>query len=84
MKTLLLILFCAFSWHKGSSQEVKPAYAGSVDYAAENFGTYDHPVKGDSVLVFIQGDKLNFILTSKTGKGALIIQRASPREEKRI
>jgi hypothetical protein len=72
MRELLFIMVCVFLSHQGSSQEMKPAYTGRVDYTMGNFGTYDYPEKGDSVLVFIKGDKLNFVVFSVTGRDPLI------------
>ncbi|MEI6815655.1 MAG: hypothetical protein WCL14_03515 [Bacteroidota bacterium] len=56
LHALLLMLFILFFMNIAQAQKnnvLKPAYAGHIDYANGNFGTFNYPQSGDSVIVFI-------------------------------
>lgn len=62
---LLLILISSIS--NGQNHSMKPDYVGHIEYTKGNFGTYNYPIKGDSVIVYIKDSTIDFIILSIEG-----------------
>lgn len=56
-----LMLF-AISLANAQNGGTKPDYVGHIEYTMGNFGTYNYPVKNDSVLVYLKDSTVNFII----------------------
>lgn len=52
---LIILLFLANKNSSGQTfNNLKPSYAGHIEYASGNFGTYNYPMAGDSVVLYLK------------------------------
>lgn len=74
-----LILLCVSLTNAQSG--AKPDYIGHIEYTMGNFGTYNYPVKKDSILVYIKDSTINFIIFPReSGNPRNIEMNASVKE----
>ena len=66
---LLFFLLCTVELFAQGKLLGKPSYAGVVEFAGGGFGGYNYPVKGDSVLVYTDYEKIDFRVFSAKDKG---------------
>ena len=65
-KTLLFFLLVLINAISHAQKEASmPMYAGHIEYTKGNFGTYNYPVKGDSILVYLKDSAINFLIFNK-------------------
>ncbi|HXC04506.1 MAG TPA: hypothetical protein VNZ86_07115 [Bacteroidia bacterium] len=55
-----LFLMLIANAYRAQQQPSKPAYAGHLDYVNGNFGTYNYPVKADSIVVYVHDSTISF------------------------
>ena len=48
----ILFLLIIFNPLLQAQKNTKPAYGGRVEFTQGNFGSFDYPIIGDSVIVF--------------------------------
>jgi hypothetical protein len=66
LKVIIVLLFIS-SVTIAQNHPAKPDYVGHIEYTKGNFGTYNYPVKGDSILVYLKDSSVDFVIFSKEG-----------------
>jgi len=47
---------------EGKNNEIKPDYAGHIEFTRGNFGTYNYPELGDSISIYLTDTTINFVI----------------------
>ncbi|HTB07930.1 MAG TPA: hypothetical protein VK806_13345 [Bacteroidia bacterium] len=79
MRIVKIIFFLLFLTTLASAQtySTKPDYVGHIEYTKGNFGTYNYPMKGDSILVFLKDSTINFIIFPKESNNPRTLEISS-------
>jgi hypothetical protein len=67
MKKIVVAILVTFICSLANAQTypTKPDYVGHIEYTKGNFGTYNYPMKGDSILVYLKDSTVDFMIFSK-------------------